>query len=95
VTERIGSTPVPDETVWHPVLRTCRAEVAEACRRAGGDAPLSALDGEGLACLVETCSEETIAEIARKAGDYLIEGGDYWASLPLAAESKLFSAGVR
>lgn len=81
--------PRTHETVWHPVLRTSRDEIAETCREPGNSNLLSQVTGRNLARRVEHASEATIGQIAARAGDLIMDGGDYWAALVLAAERLL------
>lgn len=87
--EATDTSNTPAKTIWHPILRTCREEIAAACRNDKSDWGLSAIDGEMLAEVVEGSPESTIAEIALKVGDCLLEGGDYWSALPSSAERVL------
>jgi hypothetical protein len=79
-------------TRWHPVLRTSRDEIAETCRDPRYNGGLSRLTGEELAGRVERAAEGVIAQIAVRAGELVMAGGDYWQALPLAAEHVLGDA---
>lgn len=79
------------QAVWHPVLVTCREEIAAACRSPEDNWPLCRFEGEELAQVVEACAEDMIEWIASKVGDCLMEGAEYWSALPLAAERVLAS----
>jgi hypothetical protein len=72
----------------HPILRTGRSEIADTCRDPENNG-LAESNGEYLALAVEAASEEEIARIASKLGDYMMDGGRYWDHLPLAAEAVL------
>jgi len=63
-----------------PVLSTDREEIAQATRSYLNP------NGERVAKLVAEADDETISHIARKAGDFLIEGGSYYEALAYAAE---------
>lgn len=77
-----------------PVLQTDRLEVAASVVADEGDDVLELMDegdlrSNALACRVLDSDDETFEYLARKAGDYLTEGGDYFLSLALAAETVL------
>jgi hypothetical protein len=74
------------DTIWHPVLQTCRDEIAETCREPRYTRLLRARSGKELAGRVEAAAERQIEQIASKAGDIIMDGGDYWAALVLAAD---------
>lgn len=73
---------------FHPILRTSRSEIAAACRSHEHNELIEG-DGESLALTVEAADEAEIARIATKLGDILMDGGDYWLGLPMAAEDVL------
>jgi hypothetical protein len=64
------------ETIWHVVLQTSRAEIAENC-------------AEPLASRVEAAAERLIARMAARAGELIMGGTGYWSALPLAAAQVL------
>jgi hypothetical protein len=63
-----------------PVLVTSPAEIIETCREDGR------LD---LVARLRICDEGDFMQIARKLGDVLMEGGDYWEGIPAAVERAL------
>jgi hypothetical protein len=73
---------------FHPILQTARSEIVETCRSRDHSALIEG-DREGLALAVEAASEDEIGRIARELGSILMDDGDYWRGLPLAAESVL------
>jgi hypothetical protein len=73
---------------FYPVLRACRSEIAEAIRNSEHNSEIES-DAEKLAAALESAEEHYIEQIARKVGDLMMDGGDYWGALPLAAESVL------
>lgn len=80
------TTIIPD--VFHPLLRTARSEIADVCRQAEHNYLIDG-DAEKLALAVESAEEQEIARIASKAGENMMNDGNYWLSLPLAAEGVL------
>jgi hypothetical protein len=74
---------------WYPVLRTSRDEIAETCRDPRYADVLSFETGEALAARVEAASERLVGQIARRAGELIMEGAEYWPALVVAAERVL------
>jgi hypothetical protein len=61
-----------------PVLVTSFGEIIETCRAAGRDDLVARLnEGDG---------HHVAARAARKLGDMLMEGADYWEGIPVAVE---------
>jgi hypothetical protein len=73
---------------FHPILQTSRSEIADTCRDSDHNGAIAS-DDEALALAVESAPEDQIAAIARKLGDYMMDGSSYWSGLPLAAEEIL------
>lgn len=78
IIERVGEYRSPQVSL--PVLTTSAAEIIETCREAGR---------QDLVLRLRIADEGTFKHIARKLGDVLMEGGDYWEGIPVAVERAL------
>lgn len=65
-----------------PVLVTSRIEIEETCVEAGR---------RDLARAVATMPDDGIEYIARKLGDRLMDGADYWEAIPVIVDAAVRS----